>query len=130
MALNVIMLGAPGAGKGTQAARFARAKGLARIATGEILREAVAMGTPLGLQADDLVRRLGLRQVCEQCGTNVDEKNPAKAAACGRCGGRLIQRADDNPETVRERLKVYERQTRPLVEFYQVRPTFKAVNGA
>jgi len=196
MALNLIMLGAPGAGKGTQADRFARAKGIPKISTGDILREAVATGTPLGLQAkatmargelvsdeivigivkerlarddakkgfvldgfprtvaqamaldgimqgrdplivvdivvaaEELVRRLRSRLVCEKCGTNVDEKNPASAGACGRCGGRLVQRADDNAETVKERLKVYERQTKPLVEYYQARPTFKSINGA
>ena len=196
MALNVVVLGAPGAGKGTQADRFARAKGVPKISTGDILREAVAMGTPLGLQAktimargelvsdeivigivkerlarddakrgfvldgfprtvaqamaldgilqgrdplivvdivvgaDELVRRLGGRLVCEKCGTNVDDRNPAKAGACGKCGGRLVQRADDNAETVKERLRVYERQTKPLVEYYQARPTFKSINGA
>jgi adenylate kinase len=196
MALNVIMLGAPGAGKGTQADRFARAKGIPKISTGDILREAVHLETPLGLQAkaimargelvsddivigivrerlarddarngfvldgfprtvaqaaaldatmqgrdplivvdivvpaDEIARRIGARQVCERCGTNADDKNPAKAGACGKCGGRLAQRADDNAETVKERLRVYERQTKPLVEYYQVRPTFKSINGA
>jgi adenylate kinase len=196
MALNVIMLGAPGAGKGTQADRFARGKGIPKISTGDILRESVAAGTPLGLQAktvmargelvsdeivigivterlarddarkgfvldgfprtvaqataldgimqgrdpliivdivveaEELVKRIGARRVCGTCGTNVDDKNPAKNGACGKCGGQLIQRADDKPETVRERLRVYERQTKPLVEYYQARPTFKAVNGA
>jgi len=196
MSLNVIMLGAPGAGKGTQADRFARAKGIPRISTGDILRDAVQRGTPLGLQAkaimargelvsddivigivrerlgrddaqngfvldgfprtvpqaaaldtimqgrdplivvdivvpaDEIARRIGSRLVCCACGTNVDDRNPAKAGACGKCGGRLVQRADDNAETVKERLRVYERQTKPLVEYYQVRPTFKSINGA
>jgi adenylate kinase len=52
------------------------------------------------------------------------------AAVCGKCGGQLVQRADDNEEVVRERLKVYERATKPLVEFYRERPTFRVVNGA
>src|SRR5262249_32483465 len=188
MGLNLIVLGPPGAGKGTQADRFARARGIPRISTGDILREAVQAGTPLGLKAkaimergelvsdqivigivrerldrgdarpgfvldgfprtvaqaealdgimagrdplivvdiavpsDELVRRLTSRQVCEACGTNVDDKNPAKGGACGRCGGRLVTRADDNVSTIRERLKVYERQTKPLVDFYSRRP--------
>jgi adenylate kinase len=196
VALNVVVLGAPGAGKGTQADRLARARGVPKISTGDILREAVAMGTPLGLQAkaimargelvsdeivigivkerlarddakkgfvldgfprtvaqamaldgvmqgrdplivvdivvgaEELVRRLRGRLVCEMCGTNVDDRNPAKAGVCGRCGGHLVQRADDNAETVKERLRVYERQTKPLVEYYQARPTFKSINGA
>jgi adenylate kinase len=52
------------------------------------------------------------------------------ATVCGKCGGELVQRADDNEEVVRERLKVYERATKPLVEFYRERPTFRVVNGA
>ncbi|HEV3141378.1 MAG TPA: adenylate kinase [Vicinamibacterales bacterium] len=194
--MNVVMLGAPGAGKGTQADRFARAKRIPKISTGDILRDVVQKGTPLGRAAnaimargelvgddimigivrerlarddvrggfvldgfprtvaqataldeimqgrdplividivvspDELLRRLGSRQVCEKCGTNVDDKNPAKGGACGACGGRLVQRADDNAPTIQERLKVYERQTKPLVEYYQVRPTFKSINGA
>jgi len=196
MALNVIMLGPPGAGKGTQAERFARVNGIPKISTGDILREAVQLGTPLGLKAkaimargelvsdeivigivterlarddakkgfvldgfprtvaqaaaldaimqgrdpliivdivvgaDELARRIGARLVCCDCGTNVDDRTPAKAGVCGKCGGRLVQRADDNAETVKERLRVYERQTKPLVEYYQVRPTFKSINGA
>ena len=196
MSLNLVMLGPPGAGKGTQAERLARVRGIPKISTGDILREAVGAGTPVGRRAqaimargelvsdeivigivndrlarddakkgfvldgfprtvaqamaldgimqgrdpliivdivvgaEELVRRLGSRQVCERCGTNADEKNPANAGACGKCGGRLVQRADDNAETVRERLKVYDRQTKPLVEYYQARPTFKSINGA
>ena len=196
MALNLIVLGPPGAGKGTQADRFARARGIPKISTGEILREAVLMGTPLGLKAkaimargelvsDDVVIgivrerldradarrgfvldgfprtvaqaealdgimtgrdplivvdivvpeaellcRLAIRLVCEACGMNADDKHPAKDGACGRCGGKLVQRADDNVATIQQRLRVYERQTKPLVDFYSARPTFRTINGA
>ena len=192
MAVNLIVLGPPGAGKGTQADRFARGRGIPKISTGDILREAVAARSELGLRAksimdrgelvgDDvviaivrerlerpdarngfvldgfprtvaqaealdavmggrdplivvdiavseaeLVRRLATRMVCERCGTNASPTS----AACSTCGGRLIQRADDNEAVVRERLAVYRRQSRPLVEYYEARPTFRSIDGA
>jgi adenylate kinase len=192
VATNLVMLGAPGAGKGTQAERFAQAHGIPKISTGDILREAVQNGTEIGLRAkaimdrgelvsDDvmvgivrarleradtvrgfildgfprtvaqaialdgimggrapliivdidvpeaeLVRRLATRLVCEACGTNAQPG----ASACGKCGGRLVQRADDNEAVVRERLAVYRNKTKPLVDFYCARPTFCAIEGA
>ena len=61
----------------------------------------------------------------------VSSKEGAPApTVCGKCGGELVQRSDDNDQVVRERLKVYERATRPLVDFYRGRPTFRIVNGA
>jgi adenylate kinase len=193
VALNLLVLGPPGAGKGTQAERFARSRGIPKISTGDILREAVHEGTPLGLQAkaimargelvsDDimigivrerldradaaggfvldgfprtvaqataldaimngrdplivvdvvvpeaeLVRRLSARMICEDCGTNAPV---AHGATCLRCGGRLVQRADDSDAVVLERLKVYHVQSSPLVEYYRVRPTFRSIDGA
>jgi len=198
MALNLIMLGPPGAGKGTQAERFAKLRGIPKISTGDMLRDAVKAGTEIGLRAraimergelvsdevmvkivqerlnrDDarsgfildgfprtvaqakaldhvmarraplividivvpeaeLVRRLGSRLICATCGNNADPSD-AKAfetKRCSRCGGLLAQRADDNEAVVRERLKVYERNTAPLVSYYRERPTFRAVDGA
>lgn len=226
MPLNLIMLGPPGAGKGTQAERFARTRGIPKISTGDILREAVAADTGVGQRAkvvmdrgelvgDDvmigivkerlerpdalngfvldgfprtvvqataldtimdgrgplivldivvpeleLVRRLSARMICADCGANAGafadqgsavEKMviPAGAVAgaaspevasavrsqtdplrCRRCGGRLVQRSDDNDAVVLERLKVYHRQTEPLVEYYRTRPTFRSIDGA
>lgn len=196
MALNLIILGPPGAGKGTQAARFAQARGIPKISTGDMLREAVKAGTEIGRRAeaimkggglvsdevmigiveerldrpdvragfildgfprtvaqavaleklmvgrdplividiavpeDELVRRLSTRLVCQDCGTNAEGEAAIASARCAKCGGKLIQRADDNDTTVRERLKVYRRDTEPLVEYYRARPTFRAVNGA
>jgi len=193
MALNVVMLGPPGAGKGTQADRFAAARGIPKISTGDILREAVQAGSELGRRAqaimargelvgddvmigivrerlgrpdaargfvldgfprtvaqaealdalmagrgalvvvdlavadEELVRRLTSRRVCGSCGANA--AGPAEAA-CGRCGGTLVQRSDDREDVVRERLRVYARNTRPLLEFYGSRPTFRSVDGA
>lgn len=192
MPLNLVMLGPPGAGKGTQAERFARVRGVPKISTGDILREAVQNGTELGLAAratmaagalvsDDvmigivgerlqredaragfvldgfprtvqqastldrmvehrgslfvldivvpeevLIRRMATRRICSGCGANaaVDW-----TTACLRCGGALVARLDDTVEVVRERLKVYQRLTRPLVDYYSARPTFRQING-
>jgi adenylate kinase len=195
MALNLIMLGPPGAGKGTQAERLARARGIPRISTGDMLREAVKAGTSVGLRAkaimesgalvsddviieivrerlskkdaaegfvldgfprtvgqaealdalmnggdplivvdivvpeSELVRRLGSRLVCAECGTNANAGTSPKSA-CQQCGGRLEQRADDNQSIVLERLKVYHKSTEPLVQYYRARPTFRTVDGA
>jgi adenylate kinase len=197
MALNVIMLGPPGAGKGTQAERFARERKIPKVSTGDILREAVHEGTPVGalvkevmdrgeLVGDDvmigivkewldrpdarhgfildgfprnlvqaaaldqiivhrppliivdivvpeaeLVRRLSIRLICSRCGATATPGNgTVSPAACGKCGGRLVQRSDDTDNVVRERLGVYRRNTKPLVEYYRVRPTFCTINGA
>ena len=192
VALNVVMLGPPGAGKGTQAERFARTHGIPKISTGDILRDAVRSGTELGraakatmhagrLVGDDviigivgerlerpdtrpgfvldgfprtvaqataldslmtgrgplvivemivpeevLLRRLGARRICGSCGVNA----PIEwITACGNCGGALIHRTDDGEGIVGERLKVYHRETEPIVEFYSGRPTFRRIDG-
>lgn len=195
MRLNVIMMGPPGAGKGTQAGRFARERGLVKISTGDILREAIKAKNPTALAAQaqmdrgelvddamiiaivaerlgrpdakagfvldgfprtvaqaraldelmartdsgplividvavpeqELVRRLGSRRICRTCGTNA---SAVDALACAKCGGELIQRADDDQGVVRERLKVYQTSTKPVLEYYRERPTFRVVNGA
>jgi adenylate kinase len=192
MALNLIVLGPPGAGKGTQAERFARTRGIPKISTGDTLRDAVHAGTEIGKRAkaimdrgelvsddvmigivqerldrDDarsgfvldgfprtvaqasaldgimtgrdplividivvpeveLVRRLASRMICDECGAN----GALGEVMCRRCGGRLVQRTDDNEKVVLDRLKVYNTSTKPLVEFYRARPTFRAINGA
>jgi len=104
----------------------------------------------------ELVRRLGTRLICQDCGINADIADresasgdrlvtPASGAGaettaardamsghmrCRRCGGVLVQRSDDSDEVVLERLKVYRANTQPLVDFYGSRPTFRAINGA
>jgi adenylate kinase len=196
MALNVIMMGPPGAGKGTQASRFARERGLLKISTGDILRDAIKGGNPIALAAkskmdrgelvddatmveivrhrltqpdamsgfvldgfprtvfqaraldvivedrrngplviidvsvpeEELVRRLAMRRICSNCGTGADPFGTS--ATCTKCGGELVQRVDDDQQVVLERLKVYERATRPVLDYYRMRPTFRQVNGA
>jgi adenylate kinase len=190
--LNVIVLGPPGAGKGTQSERLSLSHGLLKISTGDILREAVQSRTELGCSAraameagnlvsdevmigivrtrlsrDDvrsgfildgfprtviqataldrimdergplvvldivvpeeaLVRRLAARRICSKCGTNAPVDS---AASCPKCGGTLIARVDDQVDVVRERLKVYQRQTKPLVDYYSTRGTFRTIDG-
>ena len=72
------------------------------------------------------------RRVCEACGSsyNVEAVPPKVEGLCDNCGGKLIQRKDDTPETVRERLKVYHRETAPLVDFYAERGLLKKVQVA
>jgi adenylate kinase len=167
--LNLVMLGPPGAGKGTQAERISRTRGLPKISTGDILREAVHDVTPLGsaakesmeagrLVSDDvmigivqasaldrmvdgrgplvvldivvpeevLVRRLASRRICNDCGSNAAVE---WLTECGKCGGALVARVDDGVEIVRERLGVYRRQTKPLVDYYSARSTFRQIDG-
>jgi adenylate kinase len=75
---------------------------------------------------DVLVRRLASRRICSQCGSNAA---PDSGAECAKCGGAFVVREDDGADVVRERLKVYERQTKPLVEYYAERPSFRAIDG-
>jgi adenylate kinase len=190
--VNMVMLGPPGAGKGTQAERLARRHGVPKISTGDILREAVQGGTELGLIAkatmdsgnlvsddvmigivrerlgrddavkgfvldgfprtvvqataldgtmdgraplvildivvpeDVLVRRLAARRICSKCGVNAAVE---WTTTCEKCGGALVTRVDDSEGIVRERLKVFLRQTKPLVDYYSTRTTFRTVNG-
>jgi adenylate kinase len=185
--MRIVLLGPPGSGKGTHGKRLAESQGVPLIATGDILREAIAQGTRLGMaaqedvkagrlvadatvlgiietrlgqkdaangfvldgfprtaaQADGLaamlgdkkidrvlymtvpaetiVSRLENRRLCPDCGAiyNLLTKPPKTADVCDVCGGKLVQRQDDRPETVRARLEVYERETTPLVAYYE-----------
>lgn len=197
--MRLILLGPPGAGKGTQAAVLSRKYNIPHISTGDILREAVKNGLPLGKkakafmekgelvpdeivtgivierlkkpdveagfildgfprtlkQAEDLdaalksesivtdlvlyfetspkvaIERLSGRRVCKVCGHNYHLKNipPKVEGACDRCGGELFQRPDDKEETVRTRLKIYEGQTKPLIEYYNKKKVLRKVSG-
>ena len=197
--LNVILLGAPGAGKGTQAERIVARYGLPHISTGEMLRAALEAGTEMGLAAkrfmdagdlvpdevvigvvrdrlaepdaahgflldgfprtieqagrldamlaeagravshavlievpeDELVQRISGRRSCAGCGKlyNVTFDPPRAEDVCDVCGAALLQRADDNEETVRNRLVVYRRQTAPLVSYYAERGVLGEAHG-
>lgn len=195
MALNLAMLGPPGAGKGTQGCLLAAAREIPHISTGDILREAVQTGTEFGLQEkavmdagqlvsdaimigivnerlgrpdalrgflldgfprtvpqaealdemlsdrdplvvidltvadEELVRRLSRRRVCGSCGAIGTTNGGPPTTMCETCGGALEQRRDDHEEVVRERLSVYRRSTAPLIDFYQARLTFRAIDG-
>ena len=191
--MNIVLLGAPGAGKGTQAQRLVADYGVAPISTGDLLRAAVKAQSELGVRAksymdagklvpDDLVidlvkerlasddaqrgfildgfprntsqavsldselsamgmsldaallvdvaaevivNRLSSRRTCRACGytgTAADE-------VCPRCGGEMYQRDDDKPETIQNRLDVYESQTAPLVEYYRGHGILRSVDG-
>lgn len=76
---------------------------------------------------DELIRRVSRRLVCQQCGTNADLVE--RGARRCQCGGTFLTRPDDNERVAVERLRIYERATKPLVDFYRKRPTFRAVDG-
>jgi adenylate kinase len=197
--MKLVLLGPPGAGKGTQSVVLAKKYNIPHISTGDILRESVKSGQPLGLkaksfmdkgelvpdevvtgivaerlkkddtikgyildgfprtlkQAEDLeaalkkasssidmvvyfatspavaIERLTGRRVCKACGFNYHVKNipPRKDGVCDKCGAPLFQRPDDTEDTVRNRLKVYEDQTKPLIDFYVNKGLLKRVSG-
>lgn len=193
--MKLILLGAPGAGKGTQAEVVCEKLKIPAISTGNIIRESVKNGTPMGAKAksymekgalvpDDVVigiikerlaqddckggfildgfprtvpqaealdamgvaidrvveisvpdeaieKRLGGRRVCGSCGSSyhMEHKPPKKEGICDKCGGELILRKDDQPETIRDRLKVYHDQTEPLKDFYQGKGILRVVDG-
>ena len=181
--MNIVLLGAPGAGKGTQSAKLVDAYGFTHLSTGDLLRAAVKDGTELGRKAksfmdagelvpDDVViglveevikadpeasylldgfprtpaqavaldgslsavgskldfaialvvdnevvvRRMADRRVCRSCGF---PGTSATGPTCPSCGGEMYQRDDDNEETVRNRLEVYDTQTTPLIDYYR-----------
>ncbi|MBQ0135733.1 MAG: adenylate kinase [Oscillospiraceae bacterium] len=193
--MNIIFLGAPGAGKGTQAEIIADKYNIPTISTGNIIREALKNGTEMGLKAkafieagqlvpDEVVigiikerlakgdcengfildgfprtipqaealdsmginidkvvdievpdeaiaERMTGRRVCPDCGASYHlvNKTPAKEGVCDNCGAELVQRKDDAPETVADRLKVYHDQTEPLKGYYEKTGKLRIVEG-
>lgn len=194
--MNIIMLGAPGAGKGTQAEIISKDLSIPTISTGDIIRAALKNGTEMGLKAksfidkghlvpdevvigivterikqedcqngfildgfprtiaqaealdksdikidhvidievdDELIyKRMSGRRVCEKCAkvynVNTDRK-PRIDGKCDVCAGTLIQRMDDNEDTVKERLKVYYEQTHELKDYYDKRGLRRVIDG-
>lgn len=197
--MRIVLLGPPGSGKGTQAKMLVEHYKVPQISTGDLLRAAVAAGTPLGKQAksvidagrlvsddvvlgiirerlaqpdaragfildgfprtlrqaealdemlarldtplqgailldvdfDVIVQRVVERRSCTDCGQvyNINSTPPRTAGVCDKCGGKLVQRADDTEETVRNRLRVYQEQTAPLVDYYGRQDKLKSVKG-
>lgn len=198
--MNFILIGPPGAGKGTQAKNLVQKFAIAHISTGDMFRETAASGSELGkklqsfmsagtlvpdevvidvvktrleksdcaqgflldgfprttpqaealdrmlaqtnrhidavlcLKIDDneIVRRLSSRRVCPACGGsfNLVSQPPKVTGKCDLCGAALIQRADDNEQTIRQRLAVYHSQTSPLIDYYTRRGILHAVDGS
>ncbi|QAT50831.1 adenylate kinase [Caproiciproducens sp. NJN-50] len=193
--MNIIFLGAPGAGKGTMAEVLSREKSIPAISTGNIIRSALKSGTEMGLRAkaytesgglvpDEIVigiikerlaepdcrngfildgfprtipqaealdkmgvvidrvidlevpektimARLSGRRVCEKCGApyHIVNKKPKVEGVCDLCGGTLVQRRDDQPETIEARLKIYHEQTEPLKGYYGKQGRLCTVQG-
>ena len=197
--MNLILLGAPGAGKGTLASYLIEQMGVPSISTGNILREAIKNNTPLGQSAkeymdagklvpdevvigmlkeriakrdcksgfildgfprtipqaealdkaladmgqkidyaidvevpdENIVKRMGGRRACVGCGAtyHLVYAAPKKDGICDVCGGELILRDDDKPETVEKRLHVYHDQTQPLIDYYTKAGILKSVDG-
>ena len=195
MGMKLILLGAPGAGKGTQAEVLCQKLGIPTISTGNMLRTAIQEGTPVGLQAksfmdagklvpdeviiqivaqriaqpdcaavfildvvprtiaqaeardaagvrfdrvlsreitdQEIEERMSGRQVCSKCGASFHiHARPTKAeGVCDNCGGPVVQRDDDKPETVKKRLGVYHDQTQPLIDYYKNEGVLAEVDG-
>jgi adenylate kinase len=197
--MNLVLMGLPGAGKGTQAEKIVEKYNIPHISSGDMFRTAIKDGTELGIQAksfmdqgalvpdevtigivrerlskDDckkgflldgfprtvaqaealeniltdldrqinfvinidvdkeiLMERLTGRRICKSCGStyHLVFNPPAKEDTCDRCGGELYQRADDNAETVQNRLDVNLKQTQPLLDFYGEKGYLQNING-
>lgn len=193
--MKLIFLGAPGAGKGTQAEVVSEKLAIPAISTGNIIRAALKAQTEMGIKAKDyiekgqlvpdevvigiikerlaqddckngfildgfprtvpqaqaldemgveidkvininvpdekIVKRMSGRRVCKDCGASyhLEYKKPEKDGICTACGAELIQRSDDKPETVKERLAVYHEQTEPLIEYYLNKGKLTTVEG-
>ncbi|WP_338450537.1 adenylate kinase [Niallia oryzisoli] len=197
--MNLVLMGLPGAGKGTQAEKIVEKYGIPHISTGDMFRAAIKEGTELGLKAksfmdkgdlvpdevtigivrerlskDDcnkgflldgfprtvpqaealenilsdlnrkidfvinidvdqeiLMERLTGRRICKSCGAtyHLVFNPPANPDVCDKCGGELYQRADDNEETVGNRLEVNLKQTKPLLDFYETKGYLRNING-
>ena len=197
--MKIIMLGAPGAGKGTQAKMIADKYSIPHISTGDIFRANIKNGTELGKKAkeymdqgllvpdeltvdlvidrvaqedckngyvldgfprtipqaevleealdklgdkidyaidvevpdENIIRRMGGRRACTSCGAtyHIEHVPPKKEGICDTCGQELVLRDDDKPETVKNRLRVYQEQTQPLLDFYSAKGVLRSVDG-
>ena len=142
--MKIIMLGAPGAGKGTQAKQIADKYSIPHISTGDIFRANLKAGTELGKKAkeymdqglcgfpdENIINRMSGRRACLNCGATYHIVSiPTKVeGVCDRCGSPVVLRDDDQPETVKKRLEVYHAQTQPLIDYYKKQNILKSVDG-
>jgi adenylate kinase len=137
--VNLILLGPPGAGKGTQARMLMDRFGLVQLSTGDLLRGAVAAGTEAGLAAKAVMEKgelvsdeivLAVLRERLDCGEGYHDsfKQPASDGVCDKCGGTdMKRRADDNAETVRTRLSAYHADTAPLIDYYAARGSLTGI---
>jgi len=121
-------LGRPDAARGFVLDGFPRTVPQAEALEGLVAGRGPLTVVEMRVPEDVLVRRLGARLVCGACGSNAAPGSDGRGP-CGRCGGALVQRDDDSAEVVRERLQVFTRSTRPLVEFYRSRSVHREVDG-
>ncbi len=106
---------------------FAQAEALEAILGEDGVKLCVNLDVPVEL----VTRRLSARRVCVDCGAIYTDSDPeAISGVCSVCGGQVIQRADDQPEAIRSRLEVYERDTAPLLDFYRERGLLVSVDGS
>ena len=150
--MYILLMGPPGAGKGTQAEKLIREygaqddckkgwilDGFPRTTAQASALDAILHDLGIQLTAvldfnvnrDDLVKRVSGRLVCRQCGASFHKefRPPKQEGVCDNCGGELYQRADDNEVTVRERLAVYDTSTKPLIDYYKVSGRYYEING-
>src|ERR1700721_2915399 len=128
--MRIVLLGAPGSGKGTQSQLLVKAYGIPQISTGDLLREAVAAGTELGLRAKAAMDSGKLVDDATVLGM-IRERIGQPDAHSKECGDahRLIQRPDDKEEVIGKRLEVYEAQTKPLIKYYQAAGLLRIVDA-
>ena len=123
-------LGAPDAAAGAVFDGYPRTRGQAEALDRILAPSGVGLCVLVELPDELVVERLSGRRVCEGCGTIYSVADPsAQTGVCARCGGRVVQRADDTPEAIGARLAAYERDTRPLIDLYDERGLLATVDG-
>ena len=121
---------APDAARGGLLDGFPRTLAQANALEALLGRDGIKLCVNLDVPIDLVTQRLSSRRVCQECGTNYrDSDESALSGVCAKCGGLVIQRSDDRPDAIRQRLEFYERDTAPLLDFYDSRGLLVTVNG-